>query len=131
MSKTRTIQVGATKTWVMLGHAAEEKVSRSLDVLSSHGIRLLHTEVDRIDLSNMQAITRDSRFNADYIVIAPGAELDMNLVPELSSAAETFYTREGAIRLKGILKEFKGGRIAIIIPRLPFQCPPVHMKPQC
>jgi sulfide:quinone oxidoreductase len=124
VSKTRSFQIGATKTWVMLGHASEEKVSRSLDVLNSHGIRLLYTEVDRIDLSKMQAITRDSCLNADYMVIALGAELDMSLIPGLSGAAETFYTREGAIRLRGILKEFKGGRIAIIIPRLPFQCPP-------
>ncbi len=124
VSRERSFQIGATKTWVMLGQAEQDKVTRSLDALSAHGIRLLHTEIERVDLSNMQAITSDSRLNADYMVIALGAELDMSLVPGLSGAAETFYTRSGAVRLRGILKEFKGGKIIIIIPQLPFQCPP-------
>jgi NADH dehydrogenase FAD-containing subunit len=101
-SKTRSFQPGTTKTWVMLGDAEPEKVTRSLDVLNSYGIEVLQTEVQRIEAAKMEVTTTDGVLRPDYLIIALGAEPDMGSVPGLSEGAETFYTREGAVRLRSI-----------------------------
>ena len=124
LSKTQSFQLGATKTWVMLGEVEQERISRPLSTLKRHGIEVLHTEIQRINPAELIVTTADGELNADYIVMALGAELDMALVPGLAEAAETFYTREGAVRLRGILENFNGGKIVLLIPRIPFQCPP-------
>lgn len=124
LSKSRTFQIGATKTWVMLGEVDEGAVTRSLDALPPLGIEVLFTEASRIDPSSRAVSTPDGELEADYVVVATGAELDMESVPGLSGAAETFYTREGASRLRKILGRFDGGRVVVLIPRIPFQCPP-------
>src|SRR5262249_34721960 len=58
------------------------------------------------------------------LVLALGAELDLGVVPGLEPAAQTFYTLEGAVRLRAALGRFDGGRIMVLIPRTPFKCPP-------
>lgn len=123
-SKATSFQMGATKTWVMLGEAELEKVSRPLEVLTTYGIEVLQTEIQRIDPLKMEVTTANGVLRPDYLVIALGAELDMTAVPGLAEAGETFYTREGAVRLRSILRSFSGGKIVLIIPRIPFQCPP-------
>ncbi|MEW5794972.1 MAG: FAD/NAD(P)-binding oxidoreductase [Candidatus Zixiibacteriota bacterium] len=124
VSKSRTFQVGATKTWVMLGEVDPAAVAHPLDTLGAHGIKVVYSEVEGIDLENMQVKTTDGALKSDFLVIALGAELTLASVPGLGSAAETFYTRGGAIRLQETLRRFDGGRIILLIPRIPFQCPP-------
>jgi sulfide:quinone oxidoreductase len=60
----------------------------------------------------------------EHLVIALGAELDLAAVPGLEASAHTFYTLEGASRLHESLAAFGGGRIVLLIPKAPFQCPP-------
>ena len=57
-------------------------------------------------------------------MIALGADLDLNAVPGLAEAAQSFYTLDGAVRLRAALGRFTGGRIVLLIPRVPFKCPP-------
>ena len=124
ISQSRTFQIGATKTWVMLDLVSPESVTRSLDVLGKSGIEVLNTDIQKIDPESLTVTTAAGNLRGDYLVIALGAGLDMSAVPGLKEAAETFYTRDGAVRLRGVLKEFQGGRIVLLIPKLPFQCPP-------
>ena len=124
ITSSTTFQIGATKTWVMLGHADTAAVTRPLDGLLAAGIEIEHAEVRRVDASTGTVSTDAGETRADYLVIALGAEPDFSLVPGLGEAAETFYTREGAVRLRGVLESFRGGRIVILIPKVPFPCPP-------
>jgi sulfide:quinone oxidoreductase len=48
----------------------------------------------------------------------------MSLVPGLGKAAQTFYTMEGAVCLREKLRTFDGGEVVVLIPRVPFKCPP-------
>ncbi|MCM2272754.1 MAG: NAD(P)/FAD-dependent oxidoreductase [candidate division Zixibacteria bacterium] len=124
IDKSATFQIGATKTWVMLGQAEPGRVVRSLDALTPHGIEVRQSDVKRIDLAKKEIETEDGSLRPDYLVIALGADVEMAGVPGLADAGETFYTREGAIRLRRILGDFTGGRIVLLIPRTPFKCPP-------
>lgn len=124
VSKSISFQLGTTKTWVMLGEVTPEQVTRPLDRLKAHGIEIMQTVVQRVDPAKREVHTADGVLHADYLVIALGAELDMTAVTGLAESAQTFYTRDGAVRMRSVLQDFKGGKIVLLIPRLPFQCPP-------
>ncbi len=57
-------------------------------------------------------------------MIALGADLNPAAVPGLEAAAHTFYTVDGAERLRPALERFSGGNLVILIPKAPFKCPP-------
>lgn len=58
------------------------------------------------------------------MVIALGADFAMGSIPGLAENAHTFYSVEGALKLREKLKAFEGGQIVILVPKLPFKCPP-------
>ncbi len=120
--KTR-FHLGASKTWVMLGHKTVSEITRPLEALQARGISVLQDEVQKIDAAAREVKTTRATIAADYLVIALGVDLNPGAIPGLDRA-ETFYTLDGAVRLGEILRQFKGGDIVILNPRTPIQCPP-------
>jgi len=124
VDRSPTFVVGATQTWVMLGEREPEEVGRARERLARAGVEFVQAEVTAIDPAARAAATAQGRIEADFLVVALGTELDLDLVPGLADAAETFYTLEGAARLREVLAGFAGGRLLLLIPSLPFKCPP-------
>jgi sulfide:quinone oxidoreductase len=116
--------VGAGKTWIMLGEHTYDQVSQSRMALLAPGVRLVEAKVQNIALSDRTVSFGIESLKWDFLVIALGAVLNLAAVPGLAEAAHTFYTVEGAQRLKPVLELFPGGDVAILIPRAPFKCPP-------
>ena len=116
--------VGATKTWVMLGERTAAQVTQRRAALLPSGVDLVRADVLAIDPRTREARTTAGTHQADQLVIALGAAHDLSLVPGLAEAAHSFYSLEAAARLRDALAAFAGGRIALLIPRLPFSCPP-------
>ncbi len=116
--------VGAGKTWIMLGERTYEQISQSRALLLESGVRFVESKVLSIDLTERTVALAGESLHWDYLVVALGADLNPAKVPGLAEAAHTFYTVEGAQRLKVELEKFSGGDIAILIPRAPFKCPP-------
>ena len=124
VDRSRDFLVGAAKTWVMLGERrAEEAVCARARLLPA-GVTLIEDEVRGIDAARREARTTSGTLAADQLVLALGADLDLGAVPGLAEAAQTFYTLDGAVRLRAALGRFTGGRIMLLIPRAPFKCPP-------
>jgi sulfide:quinone oxidoreductase len=124
VDKTSQFHVGAGKTWIMLGRSTRERISQSRAALLAPGVRLIEGTVRRIELSDRTVTLETTALHWDFLVIALGAELNPASVPGLEGAAHTFYTIEGAERLRLALERFSGGDVAILIPRAPFKCPP-------
>ena len=116
--------VGAGKTWLMLGERTLAEISRPRRELLHDGVELVQARVQDIDVDRDTVRTDQGEFAWDHLVIALGAKLNLDAVPGLKEASETFYTVAGARRLNGVLESFAGGRIAIVIPSVPFKCPP-------
>ena len=116
--------VGATKTWIMLDRMSEEEAGRPRGALLPERVELVASEVLAIDPSRREVEITSGTISADHLVLALGAELDMDAVPGLADTAMTFYTLSGAARLREALARFRGGRLMLLIPRTPFQCPP-------
>lgn len=125
IDRSDAFAVGAAQTWVMTGAArAEEVVASRSAGLSGRGIDHLQATVTRIEPSARRVETSAGAFQADFLVVALGADLRMDRVPGLAEAAETFYTLEGAARLADRVRGFRNGRIVLLIPRTPYKCPP-------
>ena len=121
---TARFNVGAGQTWVMLGERTYEQISQSRQSLLAPGVRLVQAKVQGIDLAGRSVSWGSETLAWDHLVIALGAGLNPASVPGLAQAAHTFYTVEGAQRLKLALDGFAGGEVVMLIPKAPFKCPP-------
>jgi sulfide:quinone oxidoreductase len=124
IDKSPSFHVGAGKTWVMLGERTMEQISRPRKNLLDRGIGFLEANILSIDLERKVVATGSETLRWDYLVIALGADLNLASVPGLAEGAQTFYTLEGAQRLQDVLRDFNGGDLAILIPKMPINCPP-------
>ena len=124
IDKSPSFHVGAGKTWVMLGERTMEQISRPRKNLLDRGIGFLEANILSIDLERKVVATGSETLRWDYLVIALGADLNLASVPGLAEGAQTFYTLEGAQRLQDVLRDFNGGDLAILIPKMPIKCPP-------
>ena len=116
--------VGAAKTWVMLGERRGDEVVRPRAGLLPPGVTLLEAEVRGIDGAHRQVETDRGTLEADHLVLALGADLDMGAVPGLAESAHSFYALDDAVRLRDALQTLDGGRVAMLVARAPFKCPP-------
>jgi sulfide:quinone oxidoreductase len=124
VDQTSHFYVGAGKTWVALGERTYEQISRPRAELLVPGVRFVQTRVAALELAERRVVTEQGALRFDQLVIALGADLNPAAVSGLAAAAHTFYTVEGAERLRPVLEQFSGGDLVILIPKAPFKCPP-------
>lgn len=108
--------------WLLNGTRNVEQVSRPIDTISDWGVELVSERVTGIDLEARSVLTADQVVSYDELVVAPGAELTFAGVPGLDNAS-SFYTKDAAADLAATLREFKGGRVQIVVPSMPYKCP--------
>src|SRR3989344_6032838 len=109
--------------WVMQGKRNAEKIQKPLKRLKRKGIDFVNEKVVKIEPEKNIVKTNKNDFNYDYLIIALGAELVPENIKGLSQAGYNLYQIEEVERLREDLKEFKGGKVAVVISSLPFKCP--------
>src|SRR3970040_1626674 len=109
-------------TSVMLGHKVAEQISRDLRRLVRKGIEFIAAEISGIDLSRRAVHLGGPELTYDYLVLAMGAQYSAGSIPGLATAY-TYYTLEGAEALREQLAASRAGRIAIVVPGVPYKCP--------
>src|SRR6266545_278009 len=116
--------VGAAKTWVMLGERPVEGATCERRSLLPARVVHVDDEVRGIDSARREVRTSAGALTCDHLVIALGADLDPGAIPGLAEASQSFYTLDGAARLHSALERLQGGKVVLLIPRVPFKCPP-------
>ena len=109
--------------WLMTGDRRAPDITRDLRSLVRRGVEVMETEVLAISPADHQVETTRGLLSYDYLIIALGAELAPEAIPDLADASHTFFTLEGAAKLREALRSFSGGRVAIVISALPYKCP--------
>ena len=61
---------------------------------------------------------------ADILVVALGADYDMDATPGLAEGGDEFYSVAGAARLAEQLPDFSRGHAIVGVCGAPFKCPP-------
>ena len=109
--------------WLMTGERQPEQITRDVRQLARPGVEVVLAEAQDIDLSNRRVTTSTQTLAYDTLIIALGAELAPEAIPGLPEAAHTFYTFDGAAKLRDALREFSGGTVAVVVSALPYKCP--------
>src|SRR3990172_9642669 len=109
--------------WLMTGARRPEQIAQDVRQLVRPGVELLLAEGQAIDLANSTVHTSTQMLHYDYLVVALGAELAPETIPGLAESAHTFYTFEGAAKLRNALQAFTAGTVAVVVSGVPYKCP--------
>ncbi len=115
---------GVSKLDVMFGRQAPAEVRHPYRDIVKPGIRFLQSTVRSIDPAARRVVTDDGTFEAGVLVVALGAEYDMDATPGLAKGGNEFYSVAGAMALRDVLPRFERGAAIIGVTGKSFKCPP-------
>jgi len=124
IDRTDDFVFGFAKLDVMFGRRLPEQVRHRYADIVKPGVRFVSADVLHIDPAARRVETSAGAFDADVLVIALGADLDVAATPGLVEGGHEFYTEAGAFALRDVLAAFDGGRVVVGVTSTPYKCPP-------
>ncbi len=115
---------GFAKLDVLFGRATPESVRMPYEQIAKPGVRFVRERVTAIDPVTRRVSTDAGSHDADVLVIALGADYDIEATPGLAEHGNEFYSVAGAARLATVLPTFTSGRAVVGVCDAPFKCPP-------
>lgn len=109
--------------WILSGARSSAQVTADLGRVRRHGIDLMQGDVLGIDPAAGKVSTSDGDLTYDRLVISLGADIAPDALPGFAEAAHNVYTSGGADAGRRALEGFGGGRVAVLVSRLPYKCP--------
>ena len=114
---------GFSKLDVLFGRTTLDAVRLPYAKFLKPGVRLLQETITAVDPVAKRVTTDRGTHEADFLVVALGADYDFAATPGMAEATE-FYTVAGAARLAKMLPAFTKGHVLIAVGGAPFKCPP-------
>jgi sulfide:quinone oxidoreductase len=124
IDKADSFVFGYSKLDVLFGRTTADAVRLPYSELTRPGVRFLRQTVTAIDPRSRRVTTDSGHHEADILVLALGADYDLDATPGLAEGGNEFYSLAGAERLAELLPAFTGGRALIGVCGAPFKCPP-------
>lgn len=115
---------GFSKLDLMFGRTTPEAVRHPYRSLGRPGVTFARETITAIDPENRRVTTDAGARDADVLVIALGADYDLEATPGLTGATSEFYSVPGAEKVARILPEITGGDILVAVCGAPYKCPP-------
>ncbi|HET7289804.1 MAG TPA: FAD-dependent oxidoreductase, partial [Thermodesulfobacteriota bacterium] len=115
---------GYSKLDVMFDRAEPDAVRLPYRNFVKPGVRFLQQTVTAIDPDARRVTTDAGTYESDFLVVALGADYDLDATPGLADVGSEFYSVAGAERLRGALQNFSKGPAVIGVSAAPFKCPP-------
>ena len=119
---------GYSKLEVMLGRQSADEIRLPYSSIDLAGVEFRQETVTGIDPTARRVATDNGSYDADFLVVAMGADYDMDATPGLEAGGFEYYTVAGAERLRDALPEFEGGRVLVSVLGQPFKCPPAPFE---
>src|SRR3989304_4525308 len=124
VEKKETFSLCMMNLWLMTGERESPREGeRELAELAKKGIEWVRGEVETFDPNKRTVQTSAGALDADYLIVALGAERAPQAVPGFAEAALNLYEADGALKIRQALADFNGGRIVVLVSRTPFSCP--------
>jgi sulfide:quinone oxidoreductase len=124
VDKSDSFVFGFSKLDVMFGRKTAEQVRLPYSDFVKPGVRFLQEAITGIDPEARRVTTTVGVHEADVLVVALGADYDMDATPGLAEGGNEFYSVAGAERLGELLPSFTQGRAIVGVCGAPFKCPP-------
>jgi sulfide:quinone oxidoreductase len=115
---------GYSKLDVLFGRRDLETVRLRYAQITTPRVRFRQETITAIDPTARRVTTDLDAYEADVLVIALGADYDLDATPGLAEAGNEFYSVAGAERLREVLPTFTAGRAIVGVCGAPFKCPP-------
>ena len=123
IDKSDSFTFGYSKLDVMFHGTPVEAVRLPYRNFVKPGVRFRRETIASIDPAAKRVTTDGGVYEADYLILALGADYDFAATPGLAEATE-FYTVAGAERIAKMLPTFAGGHVIIGLCGAPYKCPP-------
>jgi sulfide:quinone oxidoreductase len=118
VERGETHAFAASFLWLMVGQRQRNDITRKVRDLLASGVELVIGTVEEVDPRQKFVRVGSDVIAYDTLVLATGAEMKLD-----PPAAETFFTLDGAEHLHNVLRDFRGGKVAVLITSTPYKCP--------
>ena len=112
----------------LYGYDSGEDLVKEITEPLPRNVKFVGANVTLIDHENKRVQTDGGEFPYDFLVSAMGCRIDPEGVEGLQAAMEagvahTFYTLEGANKLRPALEKMESGKLVLDICDMPIKCP--------
>jgi sulfide:quinone oxidoreductase len=128
LDRSDAFYFGFSKLEVMLGRQSAEEVKLYYRDIAKDGVGFRQETVTAVDPVARRVTTDVGSYDADFVVVALGADYDMAATPGFEAGGHDYYTLAGAERLRDALSDFDGGRVLVSVLGQPFKCPPAPFE---
>ena len=124
IDKNVSFVFGYSKLDVMFGRKTSDSVRLAYRNIVKQGVHFRHETITTIDPVARRVTTGGGTYDADVLVVALGADYDLDATPGLKESGNEFYSIAGAERLREVIPTFSQGRAIVGVTSAPFKCPP-------
>jgi sulfide:quinone oxidoreductase len=128
IDKSDAFAFGYSKLDVLFDRKTSADVLLPYDEISKPGVAFRRERVTSIDPESRRVTTDEGSYDADFLVVALGADYDLEATPGFAQGGFEYYSLPGAERLRDALPGFESGTILIGILGHPFKCPPAPFE---
>ena len=119
---------GFSKLEVMLGRQSADDVRLRYGDFQKDGVEFRQETVSGLDPAARRVSTNARSYDADFVVVALGADYDFAATPGFEQGGHEYYSLAGAERLRDALADFNGGNVLVSVLGQPFKCPPAPFE---
>jgi sulfide:quinone oxidoreductase len=119
---------GFSKLDILFGGQDAAAVRIPYRELAKPGVEFRQERVTAIDPAARHVTTDGASYDADILVVALGAEYDVEATPGFAEGGLEYYSIAGAERMRDALPAFTGGKIVIGVLGQPYKCPPAPFE---
>ena len=114
---------GYSKLEVMLGRQQPDEVRLYYRDVAKDGVEFRQETVTGIDAAAAGSPPTPARYDPDFLVVALGADYDMDATPGLAEGGYEYYTLDGAERMRRGLGRVRRRQGPLLRARAPVQVP--------
>ena len=107
IDKNDSFYFGFSKLDLMFGRKPAEALKISYSNIVKTGVKFRQETITAIDPHTRRVTTQNGIYDADILVVALGAEYNIDATPGLAEGGYEFYSFSGAERIREILPFFK------------------------
>jgi sulfide:quinone oxidoreductase len=115
---------GFSKLDVMFGRKPADAVMIKYSNIVKPGVKFRRETITAIDPATRTVTTQNGTYTGDVLVVALGADYDINATPGLEKWGDEYYSFAGAEKLRDKLPSFTKGHAVVGVCGAPFKCPP-------
>jgi sulfide:quinone oxidoreductase len=120
---------GFSKLDILFGRASADAVRIPYRELAKPGVEFRQERITAIDPAARHVTTDGGEYDADILVVALGAEYDIDATPGFAEGGFEYYSIAGAELMRDeALPAFSGGTILLGVLGQPYKCPPAPFE---